>query len=155
MLFNELSVNSPLPIRPKYKQFPIMKTSRRSFGALLMGGLASGTGGLAPANAASAPNHAYPALAALAALFPEKASCKRLADAGLSRIFDAAALRTIDIGLCPQIAAGMEPAVLLQKENAADFRAKRVVTVGGFTLARTEAAAIVLRARPDLARARA
>jgi hypothetical protein len=142
--------------RPEYRQFPIMKASRRSFNALLIGGIASGATGLVPPTAvASAKGHPYPALAAVAALFPDKPSCVRLVGAGLGNAFDAAALAALDAALRPHLATGTEPAALLAAQNAADFRAKRTVSAGGFTLARTEAAAILLRARPDLARSSA
>jgi hypothetical protein len=151
-----VNINPIIQIRPEYRQVRSMKASRRSFGALILGGIATAaTGSAAPgAIAASAERHPYPALAALAALFPDKPSCVRLAKAGLGDAFDSAALAALDAALRPHLAAGIEPAAVLAAQNAADFRAKQTVVAGGFTLARTEAAAILLRARPDLARAR-
>jgi len=122
-----------------------MQPSRRSFGALLAGGLAASFSGAARA----APSSTYPALAQLAALLQDRPGCKRLAEAGLAKHFDGARLRQIDRGIATALAKGERPSSILGSHNTADFRAGRTVKAGGFLLAETEAAAALLRARPN------
>jgi hypothetical protein len=99
----------------------------------------------------AAPHAAYPALARLAQLLPDRASCLRLAEAGLAAHFDRDALAALDRTIAASFAAGKTPAEVLHVHNAADFSAGRTLSLGGFVLARTEAAAVLLRAHPNAA----
>ena len=123
-----------------------MKPSRRSFGALLAGGLLAPISGAQAAGAAASP---YPALAKLAQLLPDRPGCRRLAERGLAQRFDGPLLRALDAKIAQALNAGESPAAVLQAQNAADFREGRTLELSGFLLAQTEAAAALLRARPN------